>query len=137
MPQGVLHVEASMQLATVRVRDDYSPQGFKIINESDLNEFHELWPDEANEPALKILTIGELVTVIGVIGRGVVTAEAGCVSIVPMQDASRPETIPADWTDLHWKKQVKLAKALGLDGDPSPEEARAHIAMAVEQRAGS
>lgn len=142
-----------MQVATVRVRDDRSPEGFKVINEADLNEFHVRWDGSEPvppDPDHKHLMPGEVVTVDGVMDRGVVTVdEGGAVSIaklpesanepayeiidVLVQDmheaAAAPEpAIPPDWASLHWKKQVKLAKELGFDGKPSPEQARSFLA---------
>lgn len=38
-------------LATVRVVNPATPQGFMIINESDLRDHHELWSDEPAPPA--------------------------------------------------------------------------------------
>jgi hypothetical protein len=43
--------------------------------------------------------------------------------------------IPDDWQYLHWKTQVKLAKDLGYEGEPTAKQAKAHIAMAFEARA--
>lgn len=85
---------------TVRVKDDRSPHGYIVINESDLTDDHEVLADVVEGP------------------KPDVEAE-----------------IPADWQSLHWKQQVKLAKALGRQGEPSGDEAKAFIAIKVEERA--
>lgn len=133
-----------MRLATVRVRDDYAPQGFKIINESDLNEFHLLWPDQSDDApaaneAPRVLRPGEIVSVEGILDRGIVLISAdNSVAIEPVGaiDAVKP-LVPADWSTLHWKTQVKLAKEIGFEGEPTPDEARAFLAASGETATGA
>ena len=43
--------------------------------------------------------------------------------------------IPDGWESLHWKRQVKLAKELGREGEPSGDEAKAFIAVKLAERA--
>jgi hypothetical protein len=35
-----------MRVPTVRVKNDSSPDGFVVINESDLSLNHQLWPEQ-------------------------------------------------------------------------------------------
>lgn len=93
-----------MRCPTVRVKSEHSPDGYIVINATDLNTDHEVVPDDA--PA------------------------------EPPHADNQPN-IPANWQAMHWKQQVKLAKALGREGEPSGEEAKAFIALKIDERAAA
>lgn len=103
-----------MRCPTVKVKDDRSPQGFVVINESDLTDDHELYLIEED---------------------GLAVDEKPAVQ-APQADPFRDSvTIPAYWQTMHWKKQVKLAQALGREGNPSGDEAKAFIELKMQERA--
>lgn len=103
-----------MRIPTVRVKSDVSPGGFVVINESDRAPHHEIYKEEQ------------------------VAASPHDISHdipVPLNIVVGQIVIPSNWAEMHWKKQVKLARALGRDGDPSGDEAKAFITLKVAERA--
>lgn len=98
-----------MRCPTVRVKSEHSPDGYIVINESDLTDAHEVVKEENQIP-----------------------------EFLPNRNLSEPQ-IPANWEDMHWKKQVKLAKALGRQDfgrELSGEQAKEFIRLKVAERDG-
>lgn len=140
-----------MRVATVRVKDDQSPGGFKIINESDFTADHELHPEQdehferGQAETEQAVALRCMAHVIG-LRQGKTSAEwfaqPGVTRLEQLQAAeieirgAATTGIPPDWQEMHWKTQVKLAKSLGYNGEPSGEQAREFIAAAVEARSG-
>jgi hypothetical protein len=143
-----------MRVPTVRVKSETSPDGFVVINESDLCRDHELWPEQGEafersapetEAAVAFRCMAHLLS--ARTGKTVEQwlAQPGVARLEQMQAAEaeiknaaaggKENDIPDDWQELHWKTQVKLAKALGFEGEPTAEQAKTHIASAVEARA--
>jgi hypothetical protein len=147
-------MEIPMRVPTIRVVSEASPDGFVVINESDLSPNHQLWPEqgeafERSAPQTEAAVALRCMAVIlsrrsgksldeWMAQPGVARVEqlqAAEVEITGMTVQGSGPHIPDDWQDLHWKTQVKLAKALGYEGEPTAEQAKAHIAMTVEARA--
>lgn len=124
-----------MPCPTVRVKDANSPDGFVVINESDLTDHHEVVRENSagiQQP----------------IGQPTVfdhTAEAPFnrqADLAPGQTVVIPggTEIPGDWENLHWKRQVKLARNLGwqeVDSGFSAEQAKEFIRSKVAERDGN
>lgn len=105
-----------MRCPTVRIKDDRSPDGYIVINESDLTDKHELFPDD-------LPPYSQTTTDIPIL----------------QQQAPVVVAIPDYWEDMHWKKQVKLAKALGRQDtgrELSGEQAKQFIRLKVAERDG-
>jgi hypothetical protein len=147
-------MEIAMRVPTVRVKNDGSPDGFVVINETDLSPSHELWPEQGEafersapqtEAAVALRCMAAILSRHSGKSLAEWMAQPGVARLEQLQAAEVEITvtmvqeigphIPDDWQDLHWKTQVKLAKVLGFEGEPTADQAKAHIAMAVAARA--
>jgi hypothetical protein len=146
-------MEIAMRVPTVRVKSDSSPNGFVVINESDLTPTHELWPEQGEafersapqtEQAVAFRCMAHLVSARNDKTIEQWLAQPGVARLEQLQAAeaeiksSAADTIDGDvsdetkslseWRGAHWKTQVKLAKSLGFEGEPSAEQAKTFLA---------
>jgi hypothetical protein len=143
-----------MRVPTVRIRSDVAPDGFMVINETDLSPDHELWHEQGEafersspetEQTVALRCMANLVAARKGMSVANWLAQPGVARLEQLQAAeaeiagnvdtgsdsgdSQHETKSlSEWRTAHWKTQVKLAKSLGYDGYPSADQAKTFLA---------